>query len=90
MHFLQTSSFAKNYKKLKPTQRQEVDEAIHIIARKPEIGELKRGDLSGVRVYKFHMQKQTALLGYQYNEEQETILLMAIGSHENFYRDMKR
>ncbi|MCO4321037.1 type II toxin-antitoxin system RelE/ParE family toxin [Aliidiomarina sp. Y6] len=36
------------------------------------------------------MNKQLTLLGYSYNEGTLTLVLMALGSHKNFYRDIKR
>jgi hypothetical protein len=63
--------------------------AIRYITDNPEVGELKTGDLAGVRVHKFRMHDQQILLAYEYNSK-TVILLMAIGVHENFYRDLKK
>ncbi|MBU2236629.1 MAG: type II toxin-antitoxin system RelE/ParE family toxin, partial [Gammaproteobacteria bacterium] len=49
----------------------------------------KKGDLSFLRVYKFNMVKQLTLLGYSYEDGTVTLELMALGTHENFYRDVK-
>ena len=65
-----------------------VDEAVHKIVAEPTIGETKKGDLLGVRVYKFKINKQEILLSYRAGHDE--LLLVALGSHENFYRDMKR
>ncbi|AFJ02626.1 hypothetical protein Q7C_1477 [Methylophaga frappieri] len=43
-----------------------------------------------MRVHKFKMNKQLTLLGYSFDEGQLILELMALGSHENFYRDIKR
>jgi hypothetical protein len=51
---------------------------------------MKRGDLSGVRVYKFSMQNRQALLGYLFDQEAAVLTMISIGSRENYYRDMKR
>lgn len=85
---LQTSAFARAYKKLHLSQRRDVDTAVAVIVKTPEIGEPKRGDLAGVYVYKFKSQSQQMLLAYEYDPE--TRLLLLLGSHENFYRDLKR
>lgn len=61
---LQTPTFMKAVKKLKPNQ--------------------KKGDLAFLRVYKFKMNKQLTLLGYRFDGE-----MLALGSHENFYQDIK-
>lgn len=53
-------------------------------------GEKKRGDLAYLRVYKFSMCNQLTLLGYSYEAGELVLQLIALGSHENFYRDVKR
>jgi mRNA-degrading endonuclease YafQ of YafQ-DinJ toxin-antitoxin module len=85
----QTKTFAKAVKKLKTNQKSDLDAAIHALVAAPESGDPKKGDLSGVRVYKFHMVNQLALLAYSYDQETPGLTLLALGSHENFYRDMK-
>ncbi len=54
------------------------------------IGDAKVGDLAGVRVYKFKMNGQLILLAYEVFGSEDVIKLLALGSHENFYRDLKR
>ena len=59
----------------------------------PLLGARKKGDLSDVLVHKFKLTKQETLLAYCYEEAEEaeeTITLLALGSHENFYRDLKK
>ena len=87
---LQTSRFARQYKKLHRNVVANVDEAVVKIADNPELGERKKGDLSNLRVYKFHINTQLYLLGYTVDDTVELVYLEAIGVHENFYRDMKR
>ncbi|MEZ5690982.1 MAG: type II toxin-antitoxin system RelE/ParE family toxin [Rickettsiales bacterium] len=86
----QTSRFRKIHKKLKPNQRGFVDSAIGVIVQNPEVGTRKKGDLSDIYVYKFPMLGQQTLLAYIYIEDELTVLLLSLGSHENFYRDMRR
>ena len=83
-----TPSFDKAVKKLPAQDKKTVDDAAHKIVAKPAIGEAKKGDLLGVSVYKFKINKQEILLSYSVNHDE--LLLIALGSHENFYRDMKR
>lgn len=85
---LQSAIFARTYKKLHKNQKIDVDAAIEVIVKTPEIGEQKRGDLSGVYVYKFKSQNQLVLLAYEFDPK--TRMLLLLGSHENFYRDLKR
>ena len=56
----------------------------------PELGERKKGDLAFLRVCKFKMSKQLTLLGYSFDDGTLTLELLALGVHENFYRDLKR
>ena len=90
MQVLQTPCFAKQVKKLKPNQKQALDDAVRTILQDPLIGVKKHGDLHYLRVYKFSMLKQQALLAYSVDEERAIIKLLAVGPHENFYRDLKR
>ncbi|MCB5162980.1 type II toxin-antitoxin system RelE/ParE family toxin [Marinomonas algarum] len=86
---LQTPTFKKAVKKLHKNQKADLDNAIKEVIEDPLLGQQKKGDLSFLRVYKFKMVKQLILLGYSYEDGTVTLELMALGSHENFYRDMK-
>ena len=85
---LQSSLFARAYKKLHKKQKAEVDEVIELIKQDPYCGEIKKGDLSGVYVYKFKLGNQLTLIAYEFDPK--TRMLLLLGSHENFYRDTKR
>ncbi len=87
---LQTSTFNKALKKLKPNQKLELDSAVKSLMENPRLGEQKKGDLAFLKVYKFKINKQPMLLGYRFDDTQLILELMALGSHENFYRDVKR
>ena len=87
---LQTPSFKKAVKKLHKNQKADLDEAIKEVMIDPLLGEQKKGDVAFLRVYKFSMVKQLTLLGYSYEDGTVTLELMASGSHENFYRDIKK
>lgn len=86
---LQTRRFARQYKKLHDNIAADVDAAVMVVADKPTIGEQKKGDLADLLVYKFRSQGQLYLLGYSLDDAVQLIYLEAIGSHENFYRDLK-
>lgn len=75
-------------KKLHARDKKTLDDAVHKIVSEPALGEAKKGDLLGVSVYKFKINKQEVLLSYRLGRNE--LLLIALGSHENFYRDMKR
>lgn len=86
----QTRSFKSKVKKLHQNQKTALDKAIRQIIDDPSIGQLKKGDLSDVRVYKFKMLDQLILLAYLHNTNEKTITLLALGIHENFYSSLKR
>lgn len=89
MQVLQTPTFKRQSKKLHQNQKINLDDAIRHIISNPETGELKKGDLSGVRVYKFKMQKQLTLIAYKVFDTKMELILLALGSHENFYSNLK-
>ena len=86
---LQSPTFMKAVKKLYQNQKKDLDKPVKQLIEAPDLGEKKKGGLSYLRVYKFKMVKQEVLLGYSYIEDELVLELLALGSHENFYRDMK-
>ncbi|MGA8864802.1 MAG: type II toxin-antitoxin system RelE/ParE family toxin [Gallionella sp.] len=84
----QTNTFLRAYKKLHNNQKDAVDQAVADIVLDPSIGEAKKGDLSGVYVHKFDCVNQVFLLAYEYDPTTRVLLL--VGTHENFYRKLKR
>jgi mRNA-degrading endonuclease RelE of RelBE toxin-antitoxin system len=89
MKVFQTRVFSKTLKKLKRKEKLALDEAIKDLIKKPSQAGLKKGDLQGIRVYKYKLGINLFLLAYTYQEEALTLTLIALGSHENFYRDLK-
>jgi mRNA-degrading endonuclease YafQ of YafQ-DinJ toxin-antitoxin module len=85
---LETPSFRKDVKRLQVNQKQALDEAMRAVMADPMAGERKQGDLAWLRVYRFRMVNQLTLLGYEIKSD-DTLILHAVGSHENFYRDLK-
>jgi mRNA interferase RelE/StbE len=83
----QKPAFKRAYKKLHPNQREAVHAAIRTILANPNVGQEKRGDLAGVFVHKFDCVNQQYLLAYQWSEA--TRVLLSVGLHENFHRDLK-
>ena len=85
---IQASGFLRAYKRLHNNQKDAVDAAIAIIVLEPEAGQAKKGDLAGVFVYKFDCVNQVYLLAYEYDPQTRVLLL--VGAHENFYRNLKQ
>ena len=89
-----TTTFEKSVKKLHSKDKKTVDSAVRNIATQPGIGNAKKGDLTGVYVYKFKINKQEVLMSYQIlgspGSVNAEMVLLALGSHENFYTKLKR
>ena len=89
MRILTTPTFDRVAKKLHRQEKADLDDAVRAVADNTETDEAKIGDLAGIRVYKFKMVNQLCLLAYRVLDE-DSIKLLTVGPHENFYRDLKR
>ena len=90
---LATPSFSRVVKKLHTREKKVVDKAVGEIAADPTIGEEKKGDLAGIFVHKFKVNKQEVLLAYRLQPNKfkpQEVVLLSLGSRENFYSDIKR
>ena len=83
-----SNNFLKFKKKSAKNLQLEIDEQIKKIINNPELGSVKRGDLRDVCVYKFKYKSQILLLSYE--QANGVLYLYTIGSHENFYRKLKK
>ena len=88
MQIYQSRSFEKKVKKFNGKEKYELDNEIKQIIQNPLIGTEKKGDLRGVFVHKFNLQNQMYLLSCRFIKE-ESLELIMIGPHENYYRDLK-
>ena len=84
----QKPMFKRAYKKLYPNQKKLVDMAIKELMQNPNLGVQKKQDLQDVFVYKFKVLDREFLLAYMFDPE--TLTLVFLGVHENYYRDLKR
>ena len=84
----QMPAFKRVYKRLVASHQGVVNDAVRAIVANPAIGEEKKGDLAGIHVYKFPLNRQQMLLAYEWDPTTRVLLLL--GSHENFYRNLKR
>ena len=89
MRILITPTFERAVKKMHRQQKAALDEAVRAIASQPDAGETKVGDLTGVKVCKFRMGNLLCLLAYRLLD-QNTLKLLMVGPHENFYSNLKR
>lgn len=86
-------SFARVAKKLHARDKEVLDQAVSEVANNPSLGEEKRGDLAGVFVHKFKLNKQDTLLAYELTpnkQSPEEVVVLGVGPHENFYTQIKR
>ena len=65
-----------------------IEDEIESIIENPAVGETKKGDLQGFQVHKFAYKKQKLLIAYRVSETE--ILFYMVGTHENFYRNLKK
>lgn len=77
-----------------------IEDEVERVCENPAIGEPKKGDLAGIFVHKFKFNRQEYLIAYRPPAEGQLgdaslIAFMVIdfyklGSHENFYDELKR
>jgi len=82
----QSRSFEQKVKKMPKQEKEILDREIRQIAENPSIGEEKKGNLTGVFVYKFTLKTTQYLLAYR--KVGQDLELVMIGPHENYYRDL--
>ena len=87
MEMIYKPPFRKFVKKQTRPLQLAVEDEIERIIENPIIGETKIGDLQGIQVHKFKFQRQSFLVAYRVAEPD--IIFYSIGTHENFYRDLK-
>jgi mRNA-degrading endonuclease RelE of RelBE toxin-antitoxin system len=70
--------------------RTEVERQVDMICANPLAGAQKSSDLRSVFVHKFRLTGQLYLMAYLVDDAEEIVTLLALGGHENFYRDLNR
>ena len=80
--------FRKFVKKQTRPLQLSIEDEIEKILENPAIGESKKGDLLGFRVHKFTFKKQRLLIAYRVSPNE--MVFYMVGSHENFYRNLKK
>ena len=88
MKIRQSRSFKRKVKKFREQEKKILNKHIQTILDNPNIGHRKRGDLREVSVYKFKIHAIQYLLSYRFVDGE--LELITIGSHENYYRDLKK
>ena len=90
MRVVQTGIFSRTIKKLHRGDKTAIDRAVRNIVGDTGTGAMKKGALAGVRVHKFKVNDKQYLLAYRHEKKPDILTLLALGSHENFYRDLQR
>ena len=87
MKIYQSRTFENKIKKFSKREKEILDEEVKRIQENPLVGEEKKGDLRSVYIHKFKIKTIQCLLSYRIvNDGLELIM---IGSHENYYRNLK-
>lgn len=87
MKIYQSGSFERKVKKFNKNEKSSLDNEIKQIIQDPSVGIEKKGDLKGVFIHKFKIKTVLYLLSYRLVPD--GIELVTIGSHENYYRNLK-
>ncbi len=86
MKIIQSRSFENKVKRFSKKQKNILDKEVQKIIHNPGTGQEKKGDLRGIRVHKFKIETIQYLLAYRFLTD--TLELIMIGPHENYYRDL--
>ena len=87
MRIIQSRTFEKRVRRYRKQEKAILDRQVRKIAKDPSIGQEKRGELRGVFVHKFKIHATQYLLSYRMTDA-DTLELIMIGPHENYYRDL--
>lgn len=92
--------FKQFVKKAHKPLRLAIEDEVDIICENPAIGEAKKGDLSSFFVHKFKFNRQEYLIAYRPPKDGQisnaalieflVIDFYKVGTHENFYDELKR
>jgi len=86
----QVTRYGRDRKSLNPEVLRALNKVQAQILQNPTRGDRKRGRLRAVYVEKFTAQHDQRLGAYVLIEKTRTVRFLAVGQHENFYRDLSR
>lgn len=78
-----TKLFERRMKKLHPNEKKVLDGVVKDILSHPEKGDMKSGNLAGVRTASFKLHGGEFRLMYHFTSE--SLVLLRFGPRENFY-----
>ena len=82
--------YNKDRNRLAPAIIRRLDEVQAEILQDPHRGDRKRGALRQIWVEKFKAQNDQWLVAYIIDDKRDIVYFVAVGQHENFYRDLQR
>ena len=86
--------FSRFFKKAHKPLQLAIEDETEAICENPKIGEEKIGDLAGISIHKFKFNCQECLIAYRVGKGEIVNMLYIdfykVGSHENFYSELKR
>lgn len=87
-----TPKAEKFLKKLKDSILKKIfKETFNDISENPYIGQAKKGDLNGFFGYDVYYNKTNYEISYRiYENENEIVVIILIGTRENFYNELKK
>ena len=87
---LAVPQYNRHRKRLSPVVLKALNEVQSRILQDPRCGDLKAGALKGVLVEKFPAENDQWLVAYAIDDKHNAVTFLAVGQHENFYRDLIR
>ena len=84
---IQASGFLRACKRPHNNKKDAVDVALAVNVSQLEGGQASKGDLADLPMYAFDCVNQVYLPAYEYNPQTRVLLL--VGAHESFYRNLK-
>ncbi len=84
------NSAAKQLSKLDKPVRNKITAVLGDIAKNPFIGECLKGDLATLYSYHFKAAAIEYRIAYQIKAQEVVVIVMQIGTRENFYEELKK
>ena len=85
---VQAPRFARAKRAFPAPVQFQIDEVVKAILADPLVGEPKTGALKGVQVEKVKVGPQQLLVAYTFTAKTQTLEMLDVGPHENFYRGL--
>lgn len=84
------NSAARELRKFDKPVRTKILTALDMITENPYIGELLKGDLATVYSYHLKVTGTEYRIAYQIREEEIVVVILQVGTRENFYQELKK